>query len=160
MHFLIIMILAILLSFGGCGLMFCGLCTDKHKYKKTIAWISFFVLIVGIIGFASMNNAIKNTEVSNTTEEVYDIDKLTTGQVYFTNKDENNIGISLAESYIEVKQSDRDINNVVVKTTEDKVVNWLIDFEYSSAKYEVLLDADVYERYKNNNILFERSTEQ
>lgn len=159
MHFLIIMILAILLSFGGCGLMFCGLCADKHEYKKTIAWISFAVLIVGIIGFASMNNAIKNTEVSNTTEEIYDIDKLTTGQVYFTNKDDNNIGISLAESYIEVKQSDRDIDNVVVKTTEDKVVNWLIDFEYSSAKYEVLLDADVYARYKNNNILFERSSE-
>lgn len=158
MYVIIVFVLALLLSLGGCGLMFCGLWQKRCKKQLILAWISFAILVIGIICFSFMNNAIKNTEVSNIVEQSYPIDKLTTGQVFFT-RDDDQIGMSLSESYVKVKQAEDDQVNVVVKITETKNVDWLIDFEHSSTKYEVLLDDDTYKRYKNNDILFERSTE-
>jgi hypothetical protein len=95
--------------------------------------------------------------VSNVVEQVYPIDKLTTGQVLFT-RDDDQIGMSLGESYVKVKQAEDDQVNIVVKITETKNVDWLIDFEFETYRYDVILDSNVYARYLNNNILFERST--
>jgi hypothetical protein len=156
MHVIIVFVLALLLSFGGCGLMFCGLWQKKCKQRLVLAWISFAILVIGIVCFSFMNHAIKNTEVSNVVEQVYPIDKLTTGQVLFT-RDDDQIGMSLGESYVKVKQAEDDQVNIVVKITETKNVDWLIDFEFKTYRYDVILDSNVYARYLNNNILFERS---
>jgi Flp pilus assembly protein CpaB len=156
MHVIIVFVLALLLSFGGCGLMFCGLWQKKCKQRLVLAWISFAILVIGIVCFSFMNHAIKNTEVSNVVEQVYPIDKLTTGQVLFT-RDDDQIGMSLSESYVKVKQAEDDQVNIVVKITETKNVDWLIDFEFETYRYDVILDSNVYARYLNNNILFERS---
>jgi heme/copper-type cytochrome/quinol oxidase subunit 1 len=119
MHVIIVFVLALLLSFGGCGLMFCGLWQKKCKQRLVLAWISFAILVIGIVCFSFMNHAIKNTEVSNIVEQVYPIDKLTTGQVLFT-RDDDQIGMSLSESYVKVKQAEDYQVNIVVKITETK----------------------------------------
>ena len=136
--------------------MFCGLWQKKCTQRLVLAWISFAILVIGIVCLSFMNHAIKNTEVSNVVEQVYQIDKLTTGQVIFTRDDQ--IGMSLSESYVKVKQAEDDQVNIVVKITETKNVDWLIDFEFETYRYDVILDSNVYTRYLNNNILFERST--
>ena len=157
MHIIILFVLAFLLSLGSCGLMFCGLWQNKCKKRLVLAWISFAILVIGIVCLSFMNHSIKNTEVSNVVEQVYQIDKLTTGQVFFTS-DDNQTGMSLSESYVKVKQAEDDQVNIIVKITETKNVDWIIDFEVETYRYDVILDSNVYARYLNNNILFERST--
>ena len=66
--------------------------------------------------------------------------------------------MSLGEPYVKVKQAEDDRVNIVVKITKTKNVDWLIDFEVKTYRYDVILDSNVYARYLNNNILFERST--
>lgn len=156
MHFIIVFSLALLLAAGACGLWFSFLFNMSSKLKTVILPVCATALALGIIGLVSMSHAINNAEITKTTEDVYDIDKLTTSTVYYTN-DDDQIAMPLSESYISVEQSSNQ-HNIVIKTTEYRTVNWLINFEHVSADYVVYLDEYTYTRYQNKNVIYERGS--
>lgn len=126
------------------------------KSIKIIALICAILFVFGLTGLISVNTAVKKAAVSNTEESVHTISKLTTNTVFF-DVDGDVKSWSLDDTnYILVKKATDEYSNVVIKTITDKDVDWLIDFKTQSVKYVVYLDSELYERYKNPNILYER----
>lgn len=155
-HFWILFIVSLICAAGGTGLMACALATLPKKLNRIMVVVCLCLFAVGLAGLISINSAVKHANITNTDTVEYEISKLTTNTVFF-NVDDDVKSWSLDDTnYIVVKKASDEYSNVVVKTTNDKDVDWLINFKTQSTKYVVYLDSELYEKYKNPNVLYEK----
>ncbi len=155
-HFLILFIVSLICAAGGSGLMACLISTLPKKANRIIAIVSAVLFVVGLTGVISINKSVDRADVTNTENAIYDISKLTTSTVFFETDGEIKSWSLNDATYISVKEATDEYSNVVVQTTNDKDVDWLIDFKTQSTKYVVYLDANTYAKYKNPTVLYEK----
>ena len=155
-HFWFLFISAMILAAGGCGIMACLISNLPKKANRIIAIVGVMLILVGLTGMISIDYAVDNASVSNTETSVYTMSKLTTSTVFFEDNGEVKTWSLNDNSYLSIKEATDEYSNVVVKITKDKEVDWLIDFKTQSWEHIVYLDAELYARYKNPDILYEK----
>lgn len=154
-HFLILFIVALICAAGGTGLMACALATLPKKLNRIMIVVCLCLFAVGLAGLISINHSVKHADITNIDTIEYEISKVTTSAVFFE-KDGESTEMQFVNDYITVSEASDEYSNVVVKTTSDKDVNWLIDFKTQSTKYVVYLDSELYAKYKNPTVLYEK----
>ena len=154
-HYLILFIVALFCAAGGAGLMACAISTMPKKINRIMVIVCLCLIAVGLAGLISINSAVRNSNIVNTDTVEYEISKVTTSAVFFE-KDGKSTAMQFSNDYITVSEASDEYSNVVVKTTSDKDVDWLIDFKSQSTKYVVYLDSELYEKYKNPTVLYEK----
>ena len=154
-HFLILFIVALICAAGGTGLMACAMATLPKKLNRIMVVVCLCLFAVGLVGLISINNAVNRANITNADTVKYEISKLTTSAVFFE-KDGESTAMQFTNDYITVSEASDEYSNVVVKTISDKDVDWLIDFKTQSTKYIVYLDSELYEKYKNPTVLYEK----
>jgi hypothetical protein len=155
-HFLILFIVALICAAGGTGLMACALAILPKKLNRIMVIVCLCLFAVGLAGLISINMSVDRADLTKTETNVYDISKLTTSTVFFEVEDEIKSWSLDDTSYVSVKEATDEYSNVVVKTTTDKDVDWLFDFKTQSTKYVVYLDSELYAKYKNPTVLYEK----
>lgn len=135
--------------------MACALATLPKKLNRIMVVVCLCLFAVGLVGLISINSAVKHAYITNTDTVEYEISKLTTSAVFFE-RDGESTAMQFTNDYITVSEASDEYSNVVIKTTSDKDVDWLIDFQTQSVKYVVYLDSELYERYKNPTVLYEK----
>lgn len=154
-HFLILFIVALICAAGGTGLMACAMATLPKKLNRIMVVVCLCLFAVGLVGLISINNAAEHANITNTDTVEYEISKLTTSAVFFE-KDGESTAMQFTNDYITVSEASDKYSNVVIKTISDKDVDWLINFKTQSTKYVVYLDSELYEKYKNPTVLYEK----
>ena len=154
-HFLILFIVALICAAGGTGLMACALATLPKKLNRIMVVVCLCLFAVGLAGLISINSSVKHANITNTDTVEYEISKVTTSAVFFE-KDGESTAMQFSNDYITVSEASDDYSNVVVKTISDKDVDWLINFKTQSTKYVVYLDSELYAKYKNPTVLYEK----
>ena len=153
-HFWILFIVALICAVGGIGLIACAISTLPKKLNRVMVFVCLCLFAVGLVGLISMNSAVKHANITNTDTVTYEISKVTTSAVFFEKEGEST-AMQFANDLMVLEASDA-YSNVVVKTTSDKDVDWLIDFKTQSIKYVVYLDSELYAKYKNPTVLYEK----
>ena len=154
-HFFILFIVALICAAGGTGLMACAMATLPKKLNRIMVVVCLCLFAIGLAGLISINSAVKHANITNTDTVVYEISKVTTSAVFFEKEGEST-AMQFTNDYITVSEASDEYSNVVVKTTNDKDVDWLIDFKTQSTKYVVYLDSGLYAKYKNPTVLYEK----
>lgn len=154
-HFLILFIVALICATGCTGLMACALATLPKKLNRIMVVVCLCLFAVGLAGLISINSAVKHANITNTDTVEYEISKVTTSAVFFEKEGEST-AMQFTNDYITVSEASDEYSNVVVKTTSDKDVDWLIDFKAQSTRYVVYLDSELYAKYKNPTVLYEK----
>lgn len=154
-HFLILFIVALICAAGGTGLMACALATLPKKLNRIMVVVCLCLFAVGLAGLISINSSVKHANITNTDTIEYEISKVTTSAVFFE-KDGESTAMQFSNDYITVSEASDEYSNVVIKTISDKDVDWLIDFKTQSVKYVLYLDSELYAKYKNPTVLYEK----
>lgn len=154
-HFFILFIVALICAAGGTGLMACAMATLPKKLNRIMVVVCLCLFAVGLAGLISINSAVRHAYITNTDTVEYEISKVTTSAVFFE-KDGESTAMQFSNDYITVSEASDEYSNVVVKITNDKDVDWLINFKTQSTKYVVYLDSELYAKYNNPTVLYEK----
>lgn len=141
---------------GGCTFM---LVRPEVKRRSSKKYPKHICTLIGIIGLAVYISFLmcmggEHLNSSSTYEEV-PIEKLTTGRIYFADKE-----CSLNESYAIIEEPNEKYNNVVLIETESYELQWICRIRTEGSKYHIYLSEDTYRRLQDGNVIYEREKRQ
>lgn len=120
----------------------------NKKYKKNLSILGVILGILIFLSFIIMNNIKFNVE---TTYAEFPIDKLTTKSIYY-----NNNLCNIDEINIIIEEPTPNFNNNIIIKTQKWDTYWLWKIPHESKTYYLFLSNDVYYKFYNNYIIFER----
>ncbi len=122
---------------------------NNKQYPKHICTL---IGIIGLVVYISLIVCMGSEHLnSSSTYEETPIEKLTTGRIYFADKE-----CSLDESYAIIEEPNEKYNNVVLIETENYELQWICKIKTEGSRYHIYLSEDIYERLQDGNVIYER----
>lgn len=114
-----------------------------------LSYVAFGISILIFLSFIFAFSVCKHYDVHSTYNQ-YDIDKITTGTVYFNYGEQK---INNIENSVIIEKPNREYNNIVIVEDKTYSVYWLLgEIKCLVTKYHIYLSEDVYYNYKEKNI--------